>query len=170
MKNYQICKRLDECFKEVVIDKKKAVAISRSHALNNPLQLKEGVDFACFPVEDNVVIYSVVMLFRKFHHLLPFFNDRIRIITESGLLSKWELDSIKVSKKQETSGGGGGGHGSGKQTKLSLEHVEGAFFLVIIGLGIALLTFILECCVHHLVQKKKHLKVLKKIEGVLCYA
>jgi hypothetical protein len=171
LKNYITCKRLDECFTEVVNDKKKAVAISRAHALNNPLNLHEGIDFVCFPVQENVVIYSAVMLFRKFHHLLDMVNEKIRTISESGLLSKWAMDSINVAAKSSTSSSGGGAHGSGgPQIKLKVEHVEGAFFVVLIGLGFALIAFIIELLVHKMIAQKRHVKWMRKIERVLCYA
>lgn len=154
---------------EMVNDKAKAVAISRSHAMNNPLRLIEGVDFSCFPVEDNVVIYSVVMLFRKFHHLLSMINDKIRVILESGLLSKWEMDSVKTKK---STGGSSSAdvHGEGPQIKLAVEHVEGAFFTIIIGLLICLLVFFIECIVHHMIINKKYERIMRKIESFLCYA
>ncbi|KAG5670574.1 hypothetical protein PVAND_000827 [Polypedilum vanderplanki] len=170
LREYIVCKKLDDCFLELTKDKKLAVAISRSHALNNPLQLKDGIDFFCFPVEDNVVIYSAVMLFRKFYHLLPMIDDRIRTILESGLLSKWELDSVKIAKKKDSSDSSSGGHGNGPQIKLALEHVEGAFLLIIIGLIVALIVFIIELLVSYMIKKKMFEKYLKKMEQVLCYA
>ena len=154
---------------EVVNDKAKAVAISRSHAMNNPLRLIEGVDFSCFPVEQNVVIYSVVMLFRKFHHLLSMIDEKIRVILESGLLSKWEMDSVKT-KKSTGGSSSAGGHGDGPQIKLAVEHVEGAFFTIIIGLTVCLLVFIIECIVHHMVVNQKYERIMRKIESFLCYA
>lgn len=157
---------------EMVNDKTKAVAISRSHAMNNPLRLNEGADFSCFPVEDNVVIYSVVMLFRKFHHLLSMIDEKIRVILESGLLSKWELDSVKTKKSAGGGGGGSGGDGEGEgpQIKLAVEHVEGAFFAIIIGLFFCLFVFLIECFVHKMVKMGKYEKILNRIESYLCYA
>jgi len=151
---------------DIVKDKLKAVAISRSHALNNPLQLKDSIDFSCFPVEENVVIYSVVMMFRKFHHLLPMINEKIRTIAESGLLSKWEMDSVKTSKEQDISSGGG--HGS-TQIKLALEHVEGAFILVMIGLFLSFAVFVAEYYVHWIVKSNNHVEVKKILQDRLCH-
>lgn len=170
LNNYVICRKMDECLLEMVNDKAKAVAISRSHAMNNPLRLIEGVDFSCFPVEDNVVIYSVVMLFRKFHHLLSMIDEKIRVILESGLLSKWQMDSVKMKKSTGGSSSSAGSHGEGPQIKLAVEHVEGAFFTIIIGLLICLLVFFIECIVHHMVVNKKYEKIMRIIESFLCYA
>lgn len=153
---------------DAVKDKTKAIAISRSHALNNPLQLRDSIDFVCFPVQENVVIYSAVMLFKKFHHLLPMIDAKIRTIAESGLLSKWELDSLKISKKEDVLSASGS-HRTG-QIKLALEHVEGAFFMVIIGLAFSFVVFLMECLVHRMVTRKKNLKVLKKLENIVCYS
>lgn len=153
---------------DVTKDSSKAVAISRSHALNNPMQLNDAEDFSCFPVEENVVIYSAVMIFRKFYHLLPMINENIRIIAESGLLSKWEVDSLKVGKKEEDPSASSG-HGS-KTIKLSIEHVEGAFYLVTMGLGLSLLVFGLEWSVFYVSKKNSHWKYLKKFESLICHS
>jgi hypothetical protein len=155
---------MDECFMEAVSDKRKAVAISRSHAMNNPFGLIEGIGFSCFPAENNLVIYSVVMLFRKFHHLLPMIDENIRVILESGLLTKWEMDSNKKAASVST------GHEGEPQIKLAVEHVEGAFFTIIVGLSLCLLVFIIECVVHHMVKAKICEKFMKKVEKLLCYA
>jgi hypothetical protein len=153
---------------EVVIDSKKAVAISRSHALNNPLNLKDGKDFVCFSDEHNVVIYSVVMLFRKYLYLVPIINEKIRVISEAGLLTKWERDSLKRASKVVTTSSNSP-HGSA-QIKLSIEHVQGAFMIVGIGLGLALVVFIIELFTFDAINSFGRTKLLQKIESFLCYA
>lgn len=160
------CKRLDDCLWDAAKNTTKAVAISRSHATNNPIGLQDSEDFFCFPTSENVVIYSVVMMFRKFYHLLPMINDKIRTIAESGLLSKWEIDSLKRIKKEESSDGG---HGSA-QIKLSVEHVEGAFIFVILGLALSFCVFLMEWAVYWVARWKKNWKFLQKIENVLCHS
>lgn len=150
-----------------VVNNSKAVAISRSHAMNNPLGLIEGIDFSCFPVKDNLVIYSTTILFRKFHHLLPMIDEKIRGILESGLLMKWELDSNIMRKE---AGGVSSSHEGEPQIKLALEHVEGAFLAIIAGLLVCLIVFILECVVRYMIKAKKFENFMSKIEKVLCYA
>lgn len=97
--------------------------MSRAHAVNNPFSLIENVDFYCFPVSDDIVIYSNVMMFKRFYHLLPKLNEKIRLIAESGLLTKWEMDSKNLAKKKNKAetNTNSGGHG-GKQMKLRVEH------------------------------------------------
>jgi hypothetical protein len=123
IKNHVKCDKLDECFRTIATDRTKVLAISRAHASNNPYSLIENVDFYCFPVSDDIVIYSSVMMFRKFFHLLPVINEKIRVIAESGLLAKWQLDSknsaTKQNKVEVSSDSEGNG---GKQMKLRLEH------------------------------------------------
>lgn len=89
--NHKICNDLDQCFKALKTDRTKVLAISRAHASNNNFSYIDNIDFFCFPVSDDIVIYSSVMMFRKFHHLLPIINEKIRVIAESGLLKKWLL-------------------------------------------------------------------------------
>lgn len=158
---------MDECFKVITRDRTKALAISRAHALNNPFGLKDDDDFYCFPISDDVVIYSAVMMFRRFHYFLPVINEKIRAISESGLLTKWQKDSTR-SRKIATADVKGG-HGS-VQMKLRLDHVEGAFLVVLIGLSIAFIVFLLELLIHWLIKKKKSQRILKTMERLLCHA
>lgn len=165
--NHEICDDMDECFKMLTSDRTKALAISRAHALNNPFGLKDDTDFYCFPVSDDVVIYSAVMMFRRFHYLLPIINEKIRAISESGLLTKWQKDSFKSRKTMSSDAKGG--HGS-VQMKLRLDHVEGAFLVVLIGLSIAFIIFLIELLIHWLIKKKKSHWILKTMERLLCHA
>lgn len=164
---HKICHDLNECFKIITRDRTKALAISRAHALNNPFGFKDDTDFHCFPISDDVVIYSAVMMFRRFHHFLPIINEKIRAVCESGLLTKWQKDSTKSLKVVSTDAKGG--HGS-VQMKLRLDHVEGAFLVVIIGLSIAFVLFLFELLIHWLIKKKKSHRILKTMEKLLCHA
>lgn len=154
---------MDECFKEITKDRTKALAISRSHALNNPFQLNENDDFFCFPISDDVVIYSAAMMFRRFHHLLPTINEKIRSISESGLLMKWQKDGRKGM-------GEGGKNDDGVQMILRVENVEGAFLITLIGLAIALVVFLLELLTHWVVKTKPSHRFLESMESILCRA
>lgn len=171
LSKHKICHNMDECFKAITKDRGKALAISRSHALNNPFRFKENDDFFCFPVSDDVVIYSAVMMFQRFHHLLPTFNEKIRVIAESGLLTKWQKDSNRAGLTSSGNGDNKGGHGSILK-KLRLEHVEGAFLVVLIGLSISFIVFLLELVTERLSRRKnkKYQRFLKTMESFLCHA
>lgn len=168
---HKICDDLDECFSMLKRDRTKVLAISRAHALNNPDSNMKIDDFFCFPISDDIVIYSAVMMFRKFHHLQPIINEKIRVIAESGLLTKWQIDSKNAGKKIVRSEGDAntGGHGN-QLMQLRLEHVEGAFLLVLIGLSLALVVFLLELLICWLNRKKKSYRILNALERVLCHA
>lgn len=144
--------------------------MSRAHALSNPFQYNENEDFFCFPISDDVVIYSASMMFRKFHHLLPTINDKIRAIAESGLLTKWQKDSKSAGMKTVVKEADKGGHGGGKLMKLRYEHVEGAFLVVLIGLSISFVAFLLELLTRWLVEKKKPHRFVRAMERLLCIA
>lgn len=156
---------MDECFEAITKDRTKALAISRAHALNNPFGFTDDDDFFCFPVSDDVVIYSAVMMFQRFHHLLPTINEKIRAIAESGLLTKWQKESQRMASKSLVNEGG---HGS-KQMKLRLEHVQGAFLVVLIGLSVSFAVFLLELLTQWLLRTKKSLRFLKTMESFLCH-
>ena len=134
-----MCNDLSECFEKLKTDTTKVLAISRSHSLNNPFFYIDDVDYFCFPVSENILIYSTVLMFRKYHHMLLLFNEKIRTVSESGLLEKWQIDSIKSGKRNSDSD-----QGDTHKKQLKMEHVEGAFLLVLAGSGISIVVFIFE--------------------------
>lgn len=159
---------MDECFKDIPTNPEKILAISRAHALNNPFRMDENEDFFCFPITEDVVIYSAVMLFQRYHHLLPTINAKIRELSEAGLLEQWQeqssrvasaSDEIAIKQKKET-----------KLATLRLEHVNGAFLVILIGLGVSSIVFLLEILTQWLLRRKKHHRFLKTMESFLCRA
>lgn len=159
---------MDKCFKDIPKNAEKVLAISRAHAVNNPFRLNDNEDFFCFPITDDVVIYSAVMLFQRYHHLLPTVNAKIRVLSEAGLIEQWQeessrlaraSDEIAIQKKSET-----------KLLTLRLEHVNGAFLVVLIGNAISFIVFLLELLTRLLLTRKKHHRFLKTMESFLCRA
>lgn len=169
-KNHKICENLNDCLLDVVKNRSKAVGISREHAKNSRLPIKAD-DIYCFPPTDNIFVYSVVMLVKKNFHLLSKINENIRIISESGLLSKWQKDSEKIGAFNDDSADtkNNNPHGS-VQMELKMEHVEGAFLLVLIGLILSTLVFFMELFTFWLSNRKKDNKMINKFENLFCHA
>ncbi|XP_039445899.1 uncharacterized protein LOC120425434 [Culex pipiens pallens] len=140
---YQVCPDRDDCLARLHSERNLAVAMSRAHS-HNSKSIGEAEIF-CFDRKDNIQTYSVGMMVKKDFHLLPKINDLIRRISESGLLGKWQVESdkIRVDEDLEDGGGDDGGHGDG-QIVLKVEHIEGAFILGAIGLGLSTVAFIGE--------------------------
>ena len=157
-RHHKICENLDECLMDVTKNRSKAVAISREHAKNTRLPIAED-DFYCFPPTNNIFVYSIVIIAKKDFHLLSKFNELIRRISESGLLSKWHREENKEENKAQNT------H-KNIQMKLKIVHVEGAFFLCGIGLLAASFAFIVEKITFYVFFKKnvkKHnIKLLSK--------
>ncbi|CAO1422337.1 unnamed protein product [Diamesa serratosioi] len=169
-KNHKICENLNDCLMDVAKNRSKAVGISREHAKNTRLPATANGIY-CFPPTDNIFVYSVVMLVKKNHHLLSKINENIRIISESGLLSKWQKDSVRIDEFNDdsTNNKNNNEHGS-IQMKLKMEHVEGAFLLVLIGLTLSALVFFMELFTFWLSNKKKDNKMIKQFENLFCHA
>lgn len=157
-RHHKICENLDECLIDVTKNRSKAVAISREHAKNTRLPIADD-DFYCFPHSDNIFVYSVVIIAKKDFHLLSKFNELIRVISESGLLSKWHKDSEKLNgyDTEDIEENKALNHPKNIQMKLKIVHVEGAFFLCGVGLLAALFSFIVENITFYLFFKK-HVK------------
>ncbi|XP_062546287.1 uncharacterized protein LOC134212439 [Armigeres subalbatus] len=149
---YKTCPDVDDCLARLNSEQSVAVAVSRAHSQNSKT-IGEAEMF-CFPRTANIQTYPVEMMVKKDFHILPKINDLIRRISESGLLGKWQVESNKIRIDTGSSGGGGGGHGD-VQIVLTVAHIEGAFFLVGIGLGISAVAFIGELIYFSLKQKYK---------------
>ncbi|XP_062546120.1 uncharacterized protein LOC134212358 [Armigeres subalbatus] len=157
---YKTCPNMDDCLARLHSEQTIAVAVSRAHS-HNSKSIGE-VEIFCFPRTDNIQTYSVGMMVKKDFHLLPKINELIRRISESGLLGKWQVESDKIRIDEalddgdsgSDGGDGSGGHGDG-QIVLKLEHIEGAFILGVVGLGLATIAFIEEVVYFKLQQKYK---------------
>uniref|UniRef100_A0A182J2K2 Putative ionotropic receptor ligand binding domain-containing protein n=1 Tax=Anopheles atroparvus TaxID=41427 RepID=A0A182J2K2_ANOAO len=136
---YRVCPRMDECLARLRTERLLAVAISRAHSSNS--RLIGEAEMYCFPKTDNIYTYSVSMLAKKDFHLLPKMNDLIRRISESGLLGKWQKESEKIRIDADVEEDEVGADG---QTTLRLDHIEGAFLLGAVGLGLSLVAFVAE--------------------------
>jgi hypothetical protein len=158
--HYQSCMKMDQCLLEIKKDEKLAVAISRQHAMNAKIPLNNDEMF-CFNKADNIFSFSVVMLFKKDHHLLPSMNLYIRRITESGFILKWKLDSEYLKfkefiKKQSSE--------DEREKPLTLNHLLGMYLMMCIGISLSICAFVFEWLVYYLAQKRKIAFVRKYLE------
>ena len=161
--NYKTCLDMDKCLMELKSNDKLAVAISRQHAINARIPLNND-DMFCFAKADNIFSFSVVMLFKKDHHLLPSINTLIRRIAESGFILKWKADCEYLKFKEDI-----------KQRKdphensepINLDHLLGSFALMVVGITLAIFAFLVEWLVYYLVNYRKVEFVKKYIEAYL---
>lgn len=148
---YVACLEMDKCLLELKSDSKLAVAISRQHAMNAPIPIGDN-DMFCFETKQNIFSYSVVMLFKKDHHLIPLVNTLIRRIAESGFILKWKADSEGLKAKVEVTNQEAAHE---HQKALNLEHLLGSYMLLAVGLSVALIAFIGEWTVYLFDQRRK---------------
>lgn len=163
---------------EIKYKDKLAVAISRQHAQNARIPLTEN-DMFCFDKANNIFSYSVVMLFKKDHHLLPLVNTLIRRIAEAGFILKWKTDTEYMKFKEDLQ------KDSNENAPLNLDHmivsslsetyfnrklkknaliffIQGMFGLLGGGVLVSLVSFIGEWIFHFFTKKKKMNKIQKK--------
>lgn len=162
--NYRACPEMDKCLTELGSNDKLAVAISRQHATNARIPLSND-DMFCFDKSNNLFSFSVVMLFKNDHHLLPPVNTLIRRITESGFIFKWKTDTEYLKFKEDIKA-----RDPPENAKpLKLDHMLGSFLLLSVGLIASLLSFGFEWLAYYLAQKRKIKFFIKYIEAhVLC--
>lgn len=153
-----MCKDIDECLKLIKIDKKSAVGISREHAFSTSFVSDENM--FCFPTSDNIYTFSISMLATRDFHLLPKINEVIRSILEAGLFRKWQTESRRINLNHNEEDDVENSNG-GSYVALSMNHIEGAFYLGLVGIALSTLVFIGEIIHFKLMNKK--VKILKKI-------
>lgn len=158
---------MDKCLMELKTNDKLAVAISRQHAINARIPLNPADDMFCFDKVNNVFSYSVVMLFKKDHHLLPHVNMLIRRIAESGFILKWKADTEHLKFKEDL-----------KRSRdphenaepINLGHLLGSFALMGVGITLAIAGFAFEWLIFYLARKRKIHFVRKYIEAYVLYS
>jgi hypothetical protein len=158
--NYEACLKMDSCLLELKTDRKLAFAISRKHALNAKVPISD-YDIYCFEKAHNIFSFSVVMLFKKDHHLLPRVNTLIRRITESGFILKWEteVELIKfrenLQRQREEN--------SEVNQAINLNQLIGAFGLGGVGMIIAAISFSFEWMIYFFARKRR-VRLMRLIE------
>jgi hypothetical protein len=99
-------------------------------------------NFLC-QIEDGVVEYGpVVMFLPKGSSLLSRINDIIYHVVEAGILDEWVKMSNHIQMVKEKASLPGGL--SDEYYKLSLEHLQSAFYLLLLGYCISFVIFVTE--------------------------
>lgn len=155
---------MDRCLLNIKNDEKLAVAISRQHSMNAKVAITEE-DMFCFAKTDNIFSFSVVMLFKRDHHLLPSVNTLIRRITEYGFILKWRRDAEneklkEVIKRHREKA-------MDRNQALKVNQLVGLFALGGAGFVIAVLVFAVEWIVYYFAQIRRIRFVRKYIETLL---
>lgn len=162
-KNFEICEEIDKCLAEIASDHFLAVAVSREHSENSPLMKKTNM--FCFTRSNNVYNFLVSILARKDHHILTRMNRNIRGILEAGLLSKWQADSQRESDLSADSTEDDDDNGT---IVLKVQHVQGAFYVLIVGLFVSFVIYLLEIISYKL-SRFERFRWLRCMENVFCY-
>lgn len=164
---YTACFEIDKCLLGIKTDKKLAIAISRQHSMNAKVPITDE-DMFCFEKADNIFSFSVVMLFKRDHHLLPLVNTLIRRITEYGFILKWRSDA-EYEKLKEVVKRVREKAAEGNQA-INVAQLFGLFAVGGAGVLLALIVFIIEWIVFYFAQKKKIKFVRKYIEAKFFYS
>ncbi|XP_072930216.1 uncharacterized protein [Epargyreus clarus] len=129
-------------------------ALVRNFAVVSPRRQAEYMDqelgrgaplIHCFPENNNLYKYGVVLVARKWFPMLERFNNIIRSVTENGLIDKWSeelfIHTVNVG-------------GSRDIVPLSIQHLLGAFMLIGILFAVSILVFIAELVIGFLSRKQ----------------
>lgn len=72
------------------------------------------------------------------------FNKQIRRMLEAGLVTRWLNQLIHDPRRREAQEPQGYQQTEGSQQPLSLDHVQGAYYVLFMGCGLSCLLFLLE--------------------------
>lgn len=148
---FQKCSTVDNCLARIRNNSRVAVAVSRKHASS---MFDIDTEVYCFPRSNNIYSFSISMLTRRYYHLLPAINEKVRLMLESGFIRKWDVENrlskIKLEKDVLKEGEDElFQSGRDKSSKvLTIEHVQGAFIIGGVGALIAIIGFFAELIIH----------------------
>ena len=86
-----ICANVDVCLGQLAYNDAMAVAVSRKHALNNPIISSK--DIHCFDDTEHFITSPIVMFIPRNHPLQSVINQRLQWAVEGGLINKWSSES-----------------------------------------------------------------------------
>jgi hypothetical protein len=144
------CPSLDHCLKRIISTQDFAVCVFGVHTLYLSYQKKysfsRGPKF--IPFKDVVVTYLPSMFFRSGSPFLESFNRIIYRMVSAGMVKHfWEdikrLDIGQLDDEDEDGDEDDDDEGSDPEV-LTLDHLQGAFSFLILGLAFSLIVFIIE--------------------------
>ena len=152
LRNYVNCSTLQSCLKRVVYKQDLAVCGGELHLLclsyKKKYRISGGPKFV--PFKDEVATFLASMFFRSGSPFLENFDRIIYRVVESGMVQKfWEDLEVFYRFGQIDEEGdefddeNTDGHVS-EAVVLTVDHLQGAFFLLLLGLAFSLTVFIIE--------------------------
>lgn len=177
----RLCRDINTCLMELETNNKLAVAVSRVHAMNNPFILNSKI--YCFSKHQHIYTYPLSIIAQRNFHLIPYINDILQKLVEFGLVEHW------VQKYRSTIIGSYYGHAEhfeydndnnneddDKENEidnvivtLSVEHMKGAFYILICGYTLACIIFIMECLTYSHVNIKYSNRIWQFIDKRLTF-
>lgn len=142
-----------------------AVAIPRARKTDTALPITD-YDMFCFDQTENIRTYPISMMTRFRYHLVPTLNTMISQMSAAGLIEKFQKESQSLNRNENSLLN----DKKDVQEKLTLAHVQGAFYMGFIGLGLAFVVFLLEW-VTCLIARRWKINYFKKfLEKFICYS
>ena len=146
------CLTLDDCLKRIISTQDFAVCTGGLHTLY--LSRKKKYSFSgepkFVPFKDIMVSYLPSMFFRSGSPLLESFNGVIHRMLAAGMVDHfWEDIKVKdighkEGEDEDEDGVEDDDEGGSDAVVLTLDHLQGAFSLLILGLAFGLIVFIIE--------------------------
>jgi hypothetical protein len=145
------CPSLDDCLKRIISTQDFAVCSLFLHTLYLSYQEKfsysEGPKF--IPFKDEVVTYHASMFFHAGSPLLGSFDRIIYRLVESGMIHKFfeDVNLRNIAQKEQgfdEDGDEDADESGSDVVVLTLDHLQGAFILLLLGLACDLTVFIIE--------------------------
>lgn len=121
-------------------DNKLSVLVPRKFALN--YKRKYNSDISCFSEDENFCSMFITLTFAQDFPFLDRVNEIIFHLFEQGLFAKWDSDYKAKTYRRE----------SKEISDITVKHVLGAAFILILGFYVSICVFIAE----HIAYENRH--------------
>lgn len=141
-RSWVLCDNVKRCLDRTAYDKDLIIGLPRMYMVyvSKTYVSKRG-EALVYWSKDNIVSYPIEMIMVKGFYLLKRINQLVDKILEAGLISKWTNDFLKFKRKKDFSEEDDLDDGD---VILTVKHLEGAFIILLYGLGLASFVFVLE--------------------------
>lgn len=155
LSNLVSCDNVKSCLDRTAFRRDFVVGVPRMYMVySSRTYISSTGENLVYWTKEDIVSYPIEMIMVKGYPLQGRINQIIHRIVEAGLLSKWAEDLLskntKISSKHPKTI-----EGSKNDVILTLNHLEGAFILLLIGLSVAGIIFICELMYFKYLNSKK---------------
>lgn len=154
MRSFEICEKINECLHRLEFDEKLAVASSRLHVKTIPFQQ----NIFCFSQLQNIQNNFISFMIRSDFPHRNQFDQIIKRIVASGLISKWKND-LEIYREL---------HISREVRTMNITDLQIMFEMFCIATVASFVIVLLEMFINYKVKSKNSMNFWKLLDKIIC--